>query len=153
MPAEDELAPLKRYFARMTEDPLRLYILAAHALIEETIENAVAEAVPNSECFNVPRMPFWEKLKIIRTLAGSDERSKAIWTAIEKLNKLRNAAAHKDYDKLRDERFADLANFFYPDPTIRAARSREILLHELVTFCGGFLAAIQYKFRNLRKAP
>jgi hypothetical protein len=46
-----DLEPLFRYRDRVTNDPLRLAILAAHALIEEMIELVIAEAVPNSECF------------------------------------------------------------------------------------------------------
>lgn len=151
------VAPLNRYLTKMTEDPLRLSVLAEHALVEEMIENVIAEAVSNSECFDVPQMSFWKKLKIIRTLAGSDEKHKTIWTAIEKLNKLRNAAAHKDYDNFREERFADLANFFYPDPAFRGARSREILLHELALSVPDFLPGCNPSFgifaKGLEKGP
>jgi len=37
-------------------------------LFEEMIENVIAEAVPNSGCFEVPKMQFWRKLQIIRAL-------------------------------------------------------------------------------------
>ena len=36
--------PLFRYRDRVTSDPLRLHILAAHTLIEELIELVIAEA-------------------------------------------------------------------------------------------------------------
>ena len=61
---EDHFDPLFRYRRRVTDDPIRLHILAAHALIEEMLELVIAEAVPNSECFEVSKMQFWKKLDI-----------------------------------------------------------------------------------------
>src|SRR5260370_16838343 len=107
---------LLRYRARVTDDPLRLSILAAHALIEEMIELAIAEAVPNSECFEVPKMQFRRKFEIVQALEPAARDGKTCWKCIEKLTNLRNAAAHRDYETLREERFRDLAEFFYPDP-------------------------------------
>src|ERR1700758_2263567 len=57
---EDDFDPLFRYRRRVTDDPIRLHILAAHALIEEMLELVIAEAVPNSECFEVSKMQFWK---------------------------------------------------------------------------------------------
>ena len=155
MAEEDELAPIlgpiNRYLAQMTGDPLRLSVLAAHALIEEMIENVIAGAGTELGVLQRSTDAILAKTQNRSALTGSDKKNKVLWTAIEKLNKLRNAAAHKDYEKLRDERFVDLANFFYPDPAFRAARSRETLLHELATACAGFLAGMQSEFRHLRQ--
>jgi hypothetical protein len=151
MAKEDhDLDPLFRYRKRVAEDRLRLEILAAHALIEEMIELVIAEAVPNSECFEVPKMQFWKKLKILRTLEPSEKHA-LVWKNIEKLTNLRNAAAHRDYETLREERFTDLAEFFYPDPAARAVRDRETLLEESTEFCAGFLMGIRDSFRHLRQ--
>jgi hypothetical protein len=49
-------------------------------------------------------MQFWKKLKIVRTLEPSDKHA-LVWKSIEKLTNLRNAAAHRDYETLREERF------------------------------------------------
>ena len=120
------------------------------------IENVIAEAVPNSGCFEVPKMQFWKKLKIVRTLAPSDGGPysagyKVLWRCIEKLTNLRNAAAHKDYEILRDERFTDLAEFFYPDAAFRTARSRELLLQESTEICAGMLMGMRHNFERHRQ--
>jgi hypothetical protein len=147
---------LVRYRQRVTEDPLRLEILAAHALIEELIELVIAEAVPHSEVFEVPKMQFWRKLQIIRALVPKEEREAndafaLVWKCIEKLTKLRNAAAHRNYDELRENLFTDLAEFFYPDPAFRVARDRDTLLEEMTETCAGFLMGMQESFRHLRQ--
>jgi hypothetical protein len=147
---DDDLELLFRYRKRVTEDPLRLEILAAHALIEEMIELVIAEAVPNSECFEVPKMQFWKKLKIIRALDPSEKHA-LVWKFIVKLSELRNVAAHKDYEKFRDERFKDLAEFFYPDPAVRAVHGWDTLLEEGTEFCAGFLMGMRDRFRHLRQ--
>jgi hypothetical protein len=41
------------------------------------------------------------------------------------------AAAHGDYEALRDQRFTELATSFYPDPAFRETRDRETLLREV----------------------
>jgi hypothetical protein len=151
--ASEEIDPqiksLIRYRQRVTDDPLRLSILAAHALIEEMIELVIADAVPNSECFEVPKMQFSRKLKILGALKPPIEP--LVLRNIEKLTSLRNAAAHRDYETLREERFRDLAEFFYPDPATRAARDRETLLEESTEFCAGYLMGMQDRFRYLRQ--
>lgn len=144
-----DLDALFRYRDRVTSDPLRLHILAAHSLIEELIELVIADAVPNSECFDVPNMRFSQKLKIVRALCGP--RADGLWKCIEKLTSLRNAAAHKDYESLRDQRFSDLAEFFYPDPAYRTARSRDMLLEESTSLCAGVLTGMLRGFPEFRE--
>jgi len=146
---DTDLDPLFRYRKRVTEDPLRLEILAAHALIEEMIELVIAEAVPNSECFEVPKMAFWKKLKIIGALKPPIEP--LVLRNIEKLTNLRNAAAHRDYETLREERFRDLAEFFYRDPVVQATYDRETLWEESTEFCAGCLMGMRDIFRRLRQ--
>jgi hypothetical protein len=72
------------------------------------IESVIAQAVPNSECFDVPGMRFGDKLNVLRALDTSITDS-AIWQLMHKLNKLRAAAAHKGYQSLREERCAKCA--------------------------------------------
>jgi hypothetical protein len=87
------------------------------------IESVIAQAVPNSEDSDVPSMRFTDKLKDLAALDSSITQS-AIWQLIHKLNKLRAAAAHKDYQSLREERFAELKKELlstYPN-TIPAGR-------------------------------
>jgi hypothetical protein len=64
MAEKEGLESFLKYRDRVTNDPLRLQILIAHVLIEELIEQVIAEAVPNSDCFKVPKMWFRQKLKI-----------------------------------------------------------------------------------------
>ncbi len=135
--ASEEIDPqiksLIRYRQRVTDDPLLV----------------IADAVPNSECFEVPKMQFSRKLKILGALKPPIEP--LVLRNIEKLTSLRNAAAHRDYETLREERFRDLAEFFYPDPATRAARDRETLLEESTEFCAGYLMGMQDRFRYLRQ--
>jgi hypothetical protein len=152
---EDDFDPLFRYRRRVTDDPIRLHILAAHALIEEMLELVIAEAVPNSECFEVSKMQFWKKLDIVRALERqihpdrSPGRDKAIWEYIEKLTRLRNVAAHKEYEERKERLFTEFAEFFYPDPSFRSARSRDALLQEGTEVCTGYLMGMAQQFRRL----
>jgi hypothetical protein len=151
--AESDTDPLVRYWNRAKDDPLRISILAAHALIEELIENVIAEAVPNCECFDVPKMGFRQKLNIIKAASQDfqemDPQPYArLWKCIQKLTDLRNAAAHGNYEELREQRFNDFAEFFYPDPKTRTAKDRETLLAESTDICAGCLLLMQRRFRD-----
>ncbi len=81
------------------------------------LELVIAEAVPNSECFEVSKMQFWKKLDIVRTLEREIHADKprksgeSIWECIRKLTSLRNAAAHKDYEELQERLFTEFAKF------------------------------------------
>jgi hypothetical protein len=52
----------------LTNDPVRIAIIAARNFIEETVEAVIAEAASNSECFDVPNMRFSDKLKVFENL-------------------------------------------------------------------------------------
>ena len=145
---EPDFEPFLRYLAQITNDPIRIKILVTHVLIEEMIENVIAAAVPNSECFDVPKMRFWQKVKILRGLVPPDEAFTPLWQVCKKLNNLRNAAAHRDYETLRDQRFTELATSFYPDPAFRETRDRETLLREVAELSFGFLLLLQKNFRR-----
>jgi hypothetical protein len=133
LPDEPDLKPFFRYLDQLTNDPLRIKILVTHVLIEEMIENVIAAAVPNSECFNVPKMPFERKLKILRSLVPSNEIITRLLGLCESLNKLRNAAAHQDYDTLREQRFRELATLFQSDFPVGEPRDK--LLSEVAKTC------------------
>ena len=101
----EDLELFERYLKQLTDDPVRIAILAAHNFVEEMLEAVIAEAVPNSECFEVPKMRWDEKVRIVRKLAGDGEE---VWRVVRALNDLRAAAAHRNYEELRDERFSKL---------------------------------------------
>jgi hypothetical protein len=73
-------------------------------------------------------------VQVLRSLVPSDETITALCGLCERLNKLRNAAAHGDYETLRDQRFTELATFFDSDSTTREAPDRETLLQEVAKF-------------------
>jgi hypothetical protein len=155
MVRKDPIDPLLRYRYRVNDDPLRLSIFAAHALIEEMVEIVITEAVPKPDCLDVSKMWFNQKLKIIRALDPwpKDNTTEALWKCIEKLTKLRNSAAHRNYETERDKLFADLAEFFYPDPAYRSTRDRESLLEDSTELCTGMLLGMLDTFRKRREEP
>jgi hypothetical protein len=128
-----DLEPFARYLEQLNDDPVRVAVLAAHNFIEETIEGVITQAVPNSECFDIPSMRFSDKMKILRALDPTIVNTK-IWPVLWALNKLRNAAAHGDYGKLRDERFAALATNL---PAHTGEPDLEALLRSAAAFCFG----------------
>jgi hypothetical protein len=67
-PRYQEYAPFIKYVTELREDPLRLTIPAAHSFIEETIEDVIASAVPDSHCFGVSKMRFPEKIDVLKRL-------------------------------------------------------------------------------------
>jgi hypothetical protein len=143
-----DFEPFLRYLEQATNDPLRVKVLVTHALIEETIENVIAEAVPNSDCFDVPNMRFAQKLKILRSLVPAHETFTPLWGVCERLNKLRNAAAHRDYETLRDQRFTELATFFYTDLAVGEEFDRDELLRKVAEVSFGFLVVLLNNFRR-----
>jgi hypothetical protein len=146
LPDEPDLKPFFRYLDRLTNDPLRIKILVTHVLIEEMIENVIA-AVPNSECFDVPKMTFWKKFQTLRSLVPAHETLTPLWGLCERLNKLRNAAAHRDYETLRDQRFSELATCFYSNLPVGEPFDRDKLLREVAELSFGFLVVLQKNFR------
>jgi hypothetical protein len=127
---------------------------ARPSILDVLITRAYWTAVPNSECFNVPSMAFRRKFDIVRALEPNTdlrEGHKLLWKCVEKLTKLRNAAAHRDYEEKREKLYTDLAEFFYPDPVFRSARSRDMLLEELTEICTGMLVGKRNGFRDLRQ--
>src|SRR5262249_24896906 len=86
--------PFRLYLESLQNDPVRIAILASHIFVEEILEKIIADAVPNSACFNVPKMGFADKAKIVRRLL---ENQDGFFPMIHALNDLRAAAAHKDY--------------------------------------------------------
>jgi hypothetical protein len=148
LPDQPDLKPFFRYLDQVTNDPLRIKILVTHVLIEEMIETVIAAAVPNSECFDVPKMPFGQKLKILRSLVPSHQIMTRLWGLCERLNKLRNAAAHGDYETLRDQRFTELATFFQSDLSVEEASERNKLLDEVAKICFILLLMLQKNFQG-----
>jgi hypothetical protein len=132
-----------RYLEQLNEDPVRIAILAAHSFIEEMIEGVIAEAVPNSECFDVPSMRFTEKLRIIRRL---DPDGEVVWRVVSALNDLRAAAAHRNYTELRDERFAKLAKV--ADYRTHNLSDRGAFLRSVAAFCFGYLNSLKKDVRD-----
>jgi hypothetical protein len=148
MDAQD-FAPFDRYLKQVTDDPVRVAILVANNFVEEMIESVIAEAVPKSECSDVPDMRFSDKLKVIRALDPSITQS-AVWQLIHKLNKLRAAAAHKDYESLQGACFVNLETAFrsvFPDANLSDPTT---LLHFVVALCCGTLIDLKNRFREQR---
>jgi hypothetical protein len=128
MEAQD-FEPYMRYLEELKDDPVRVAILAAHSCIEESIENVITEAVPNSECFDVPGTRIFGQLYA--------------------LNKLRNAAAHRNYEQSRDEKFAALTAKM---PRHYNHQDREAILRSVAAFCFGALSSMQREVREGKRA-
>jgi hypothetical protein len=141
--------PFARYLRQLIHDPLRIGILAAFDFKEETIEGVIAEAVPNSDCFNVPNVRFVDKLNVVKKLNA--EFNQRVLGTIYALNNLRAAAAHRNYEQLRDERFAQLAKA--ADLENLLLINRESVLHSAVAFCFGYLTALRNAFQDRSNAP
>jgi hypothetical protein len=70
----------------LQNNPVRIAILASHIFIEEILEKMIAEAVPNSACFNVPKMRFVDKVGIVQRLLADQH---GFFPMIYALNDLR----------------------------------------------------------------
>jgi hypothetical protein len=144
---EKDLEPFRRYLQQLTDDPIRVEILAAHNFMEEMMELVISEAFPNSECFEVPKMRFVDKLRIIRRL---DPDGEAVWRIVSALNDLRAAAAHRNYEELRDKCFAKLVEV--ADHQTRVFSDRETFLRSVAAYCFGALTALRKIFQDRRQA-
>ena len=79
-------------------------------------------------------MRFGDKLRIVRKLNPDGEK---VWSVISALNDLRAAAAHRNYEKLRDERFEKLhklADYYRAHNLID---DRELFLRSIAAYCFG----------------
>ena len=90
------------------DQPLLSTVLKGHLLIEDCLERAMRELMPNFELIEQARLSFHQKQLITRSISAAfdngDERK--IWTLISKYNKLRNQLAHnlnaETNNKVRD---------------------------------------------------
>jgi hypothetical protein len=144
---ENDVEPFVRYLTQVTGDPLRVAILGAHALVEEMIEDIIAEAVPNSECFKVPRMRFVDKLEVLKALDSSITESE-FWPLIQSINSLRNAAGHRNYESLREPRFRELTAAFRSVRPNFKDDDEMGLLHSVAAYCYGELIGLKNSFRE-----
>jgi hypothetical protein len=142
-----DFEPYAQYLRQVTDDHVRVAILVTHALVEELIESVIAEAVPKSECFDVPNMRFSDKLKVIRALDTSMTES-AVWPLIQHLNKLRNAAAHKDYQSKREKGFADLEKALLSTHPNTILPDQATLLNVVAALCFEHLTVLKNRFRT-----
>jgi hypothetical protein len=141
----EDLEPFKHYLKQLEDDPVRVGVLAEGNFIEEMIELVISEAVPNSECFEVPKMRFADKLKIIRRLYPKAEQT---WRIVHALNNLRAAAAHRNYEELRDKRFAELAAEVPTGLPLGDSFDRKVFLHGVAGYCFLHLNAQRQELRK-----
>jgi hypothetical protein len=139
--------PTQSISKKVTDDPVRVTILIANNFVEEMIESVIAQAVPNSECFDVPAMRYADKLKVLRALDSSITKS-AIWQLMHKLNDLRAAAAHKDYQSRREKRFAELKKELLSTHPNTILPDEEALLNVVAALCFEYLSKLKIRFRN-----
>lgn len=135
----EDYEPFRSYLESLKGDPLRIAILAAHNFVEEMIEKAISVSVPNSEWFDVPGMRFVDKLKILRRMEATDTND--FCDMLNKLNDLRAAAAHRNYEVLREQRLRDLRDAAVGVNGLFANEDPERLLRHVSALCLGYLAS------------
>jgi hypothetical protein len=134
----EDYEPFQRYLDSLKNDPIRIAILAAHNFVEELIEKAIAVAVPNSEWLDVLEMRFVDKLKIFRRMEGGGTND--FCDMLNKLNSLRNAAAHKDYEAQKEQKLRDLRDAAVKVNGLFANEDPERLLRYISALCFGYFA-------------
>jgi hypothetical protein len=138
----DTFARFMHYLDQATNDPFRVAVLVAFNAIEEMIEIVIAEAVPNSECFDVSSMRFPDKKRILRRLHPELDDTE-MWGVLDALNNLRAAAAHRNYEQLREKRFEELMAKLPPKVANISLSDRESLLQIVVAHCFGMLSGLR----------
>jgi hypothetical protein len=90
MPLED----LTRFLRHMPRngDP-ELTLLKGHLLIEEMLQLLIEEKLANPAAMEDARLTFHQRLCLVRALYN-DQLFGWVWTAIQKLNTVRNKLAH-----------------------------------------------------------
>jgi len=117
-----ELERFRKYMPK-GKDPI-LLVLRIHLLAETEINEIIERHVPNHKALKKARFTFVQKLRIIEALSTVPEFLLLV-DAIETLNELRNALAHKldvpHFESVAQE-FAARAIFAVFEPKTRARR-------------------------------
>jgi hypothetical protein len=142
----EDYEPFRLYLESLKGDPTRIAILAAHNFVEEMIEKAIGISVSNSEWFDVPGMRFVDKLKIFRRMRGGGTDD--FCDMLTKLNDLRAAAAHRDYEALREQKLRDFRNAAEKIHQSFAIDDPELLLQHISALCFGYLASYIRRSQN-----
>jgi hypothetical protein len=96
-------------------------VLKAHLAIEQVFRDFLDKHLPHPEALKDARLGFMARMHVVRAIANADP-SHWSWTAVTKLNSLRNQLAHhlapKDLQKVVDEYVAFcVKNSQVPMPT------------------------------------
>jgi len=75
-------------------DDMTLLVLKAHLLIEEQLISILEDCVRDQDALNDARLSFSQRLQLVKAMKY-EEKNLWVWTAIQKLNELRNELAHK----------------------------------------------------------
>ena len=88
----------ERFLRHLSEvDDLTLVVLKGHLLMEELLNDIIADFCELPEYVEEARLSFFHKSKLVRALSGQDVQGQPTddpWRSLEALNSLRNQLAH-----------------------------------------------------------
>jgi hypothetical protein len=104
----DPLSDFKRYldFLHPAPGDSTYSILKAHLAIEQVFRDYLDKRLPHPEALKDARIGFMQRMHLVRALSNADPKHWA-WTAVTKLNSIRNQLAHhlapKELARLSEE--------------------------------------------------
>lgn len=92
MPKASIVQKIKAHLRSVTD--LTLLVLKGHLLVEEQINWALSEVMPNPAALDDARLTFSQRIKLLRALNSNEIVDRALGFA-ERLNTMRNMLAHQ----------------------------------------------------------
>ena len=88
-----------------------LSILKGYLLVEEVLNTIIEMELRRSEFIHKAKLTFFQKIFIAKSVADYDEEEVWIWTAIEKLNSIRNKMTHRLNDPKLENKIIDFIKY------------------------------------------
>jgi len=140
---EEFYSLLRKNLPFKTEDR-SIFVLKAHLIAEELLNEYIAEMVPNPKYIlaNDARTHFGEKLKFSQSISPTGRDDRWIWQGLRNLNRLRNAFAHSLHpdQKVLAKAEDKLIN------QIKENNFREFENHNLGDLCNGIVSLLMVVF-------
>lgn len=93
-----------------------LVILKGHLIIEEILQGIIDRKLENPEGFDEAGLTFYQRVCLASALYKLDPLYSFMWSAVKKLNKIRNDLAHQLESKGIQDKINDFVQFVERQP-------------------------------------
>ncbi len=129
-------------------DAMTQFVLRAHLMLEERLNNILRSCLYNPDIFDKMKLTFATKMLFAQAFAVSQNGS-GMWELIAAINTLRNSIAHSLDDAHRQQRFQRLREIYLRElekPELRQEDENEVdhlLFLKAYALCEGYVRGVE----------